>query len=102
MYSTGKMYALYLCREGQSGPINRYPEATSPSQVAGCRNGSSGGVKKQKRDGTAFTTGQLMELEKEFAMTPYLGRARRLKHADILRRNERTMPVLCRRHQIQI
>nr|AIB07878.1 Hox cluster protein ShxA [Callimorpha dominula] len=56
-------------------------------------NKTSGGVKKQKRIRTAFTSQQMMELEKEYARTRYLDRARRIELADVLRLNERTIKI---------
>lgn len=56
-------------------------------------NRTNGGVKKQKRIRTAFTSQQMMELEQEYARTRYLDRTRRIELADILRLNERTIKI---------
>ncbi|XP_075976107.1 uncharacterized protein LOC142976561 [Anticarsia gemmatalis] len=56
-------------------------------------NKTTGGVKKQKRIRTAFTSQQMMELEQEYARNRYLDRARRIELADVLRLNERTIKI---------
>ncbi|XP_021196019.3 homeobox protein Hox-D3 [Helicoverpa armigera] len=56
-------------------------------------NKPAGGVKKQKRIRTAFTSQQMMELEQEYSRTRYLDRARRIELAEILRLNERTIKI---------
>ncbi|CAB3235510.1 unnamed protein product [Arctia plantaginis] len=56
-------------------------------------NKTSGCVKKQKRIRTAFTSQQMVELEKEYKRTHYLDRARRLQLAEVLRLNERTVKI---------
>ncbi|XP_047997922.1 homeobox protein Hox-A4-like [Leguminivora glycinivorella] len=53
----------------------------------------TGGVKKPKRIRTAFTSQQMMELEKEYARTRYLDRSRRIELAKILNLNERTIKI---------
>uniref|UniRef100_A0A2A4IW31 Homeobox domain-containing protein n=1 Tax=Heliothis virescens TaxID=7102 RepID=A0A2A4IW31_HELVI len=65
--------------------ISQFPGWTS--------NKSTGGVKKQKRIRTAFTSQQMIELEQEYSRTRYLDRARRIELAEILRLNERTIKI---------
>ncbi|XP_053605952.1 homeobox protein Hox-B3a-like [Plodia interpunctella] len=54
---------------------------------------SINGVKKQKRNRTAFTSQQMMELEQEYARTRYLDRTRRIELSEILHLNERTIKI---------
>ncbi|CAB3250608.1 unnamed protein product [Arctia plantaginis] len=54
-------------------------------------NKTSRGVKKRIR--TAFTTMQMVELEKEYAKNRYLDRSRRLEVAEVLQINERTIKI---------
>ncbi|CAH1635632.1 unnamed protein product [Spodoptera littoralis] len=49
--------------------------------------------RKPKRVRTAFTTDQLLALEHEFKLTPFLARHRRLQLADVLHLNERTIKI---------
>ncbi|XP_022826375.1 homeobox protein Hox-A3-like [Spodoptera litura] len=49
--------------------------------------------RKPKRVRTAFTTDQLLALEHEFMLTPFLARHRRLQLADVLHLNERTIKI---------
>lgn len=85
----------------QNGPVVPGPtwsNQTAPgrfvAQTPGWNNSKpSGGVKKQKRIRTAFTSQQMMELEQEYSRTRYLDRARRIELADILRLNERTIKI---------
>ncbi|KAH9630398.1 hypothetical protein HF086_016116 [Spodoptera exigua] len=49
--------------------------------------------KKPKRVRTAFTTDQLLALENEFKLTPFLSRTSRLQLAETLQLNERTVKI---------
>lgn len=49
--------------------------------------------RKQKRIRTAFTSQQMMELEREFNLTRYLDRSRRIELAEALQLNERTIKI---------
>lgn len=49
--------------------------------------------RKQKRIRTAFTSQQMMELEREFSLTRYLDRSRRIELAETLHLNERTIKI---------
>lgn len=49
--------------------------------------------RKQKRIRTAFTSQQMMELEREFTLTRYLDRSRRIELAESLHLNERTIKI---------
>lgn len=56
-------------------------------------NKVSNGVKKQKRNRTAFTSHQMMELEQEYSRTRYLDRNRRIELSEILNLNQRTIKI---------
>lgn len=56
-------------------------------------NKVSNGVKKQKRNRTAFTSHQMMELEQEYTRTRYLDRNRRIELSEILNLNQRTIKI---------
>lgn len=51
------------------------------------------GVKKQKRNRTAFTSHQMMELEQEYARARYLDRTRRIELSESLNLNQRTIKI---------
>ncbi|XP_028170701.1 homeobox protein Hox-A3-like [Ostrinia furnacalis] len=51
------------------------------------------GVKKQKRNRTAFTSHQMVELEQEYARARYLDRTRRIELSTILGLNQRTVKI---------
>lgn len=65
-------------------PNGRYVQTTVPRP---------GGVKKQKRMRTAFSSYQMSELEQEYARTKYLDRTRRLELSSVLNLNERTIKI---------
>lgn len=64
----------------------------STSRVVPKYNNANRG-RKQKRIRTAFTSQQMMELEREFALTRYLDRSRRIELAETLQLNERTIKI---------
>ncbi|CAG4982378.1 unnamed protein product [Parnassius apollo] len=71
-----------------NGVAERYTRPTwNPTKT------TSGAVKKHKRVRTAFTSQQMMELEKEYARNRYLDRTRRIELANILHLNERTIKI---------
>lgn len=81
----------------QNGPImngnNGYmhPVHSSSRLVPKYNNTNRG--RKQKRIRTAFTSQQMMELEREFSLTRYLDRSRRIELAETLQLNERTIKI---------
>ncbi|KAJ8718968.1 hypothetical protein PYW07_016525 [Mythimna separata] len=52
-------------------------------------NKTTGGVKKQKRIRTAFTSQQMMEMEQEYTRSRYLDRARRIELAGMKEKKDR-------------
>ncbi|XP_049871198.1 pancreas/duodenum homeobox protein 1-like [Pectinophora gossypiella] len=63
----------------------------SQNEVKGAKSANI--VRKPKRVRTAFSTQQIMELEQEYVRTRYLDRDRRIKLAEILKLNERTIKI---------
>lgn len=81
----------------QNGPVmncnNGYlnPVPSTSRMVPKYNNANRG--RKQKRIRTAFTSQQMMELEREFTLTRYLDRSRRIELAETLQLNERTIKI---------
>ncbi|XP_026330499.1 homeobox protein ceh-13-like [Hyposmocoma kahamanoa] len=73
---------------GNNGYLQPVP---STSRMTPKYNNARG--RKQKRIRTAFTSQQMMELEREFTLTRYLDRSRRIELAETLQLNERTIKI---------
>ncbi|XP_059910746.1 homeobox protein HOX3-like [Gadus macrocephalus] len=67
-----------------AGPV----VGVAPAGQSGCAAG--GGLRRER---TAFSSGQLLELEKEFHFSPYLSRTRRLDMATGLRLTDRQIKI---------
>lgn len=78
--------AIMNCNNGYLNPV------PSTSRIAPKYNNANRG-RKQKRIRTAFTSQQMMELEREFTLTRYLDRSRRIELAETLQLNERTIKI---------
>lgn len=74
---------------GNNGYLHPVP---STSRLAPKYNNTNRG-RKQKRIRTAFTSQQMMELEREFTLNRYLDRSRRIELAETLQLNERTIKI---------
>ncbi|CAL8250067.1 unnamed protein product [Arctogadus glacialis] len=70
--------------KGSAGPV----VGVAPTGQSGCAAGG-----RLRRERTAFSSGQLLELEKEFHFSPYLSRTRRLDMATGLRLTDRQIKI---------
>ncbi|KAM7404753.1 hypothetical protein PAMP_012072 [Pampus punctatissimus] len=80
---------LTICRSGVIFPWMN-PRTTDSEQSV---SGGGGGRHSVRRERTAFTNSQLLELEKEFHFSPYLCRPRRLEMAAGLQLTDRQVKI---------
>ncbi|XP_059188621.1 homeobox protein HOX3-like [Centropristis striata] len=82
---------LTICRAGVTFPWMNPRTTDSEQSVSGAV--AAGGRLGVRRERTAFTNSQLLELEKEFHFSPYLCRPRRLEMAAGLRLTDRQVKI---------
>nr|ABF22425.1 homeobox protein HoxB3b [Takifugu rubripes] len=72
---------------------SRHSDEKSSSRIAECTEKTSAVATASKRTRTAYTSAQLVELEKEFHFSRYLCRPRRVEMASLLNLQERQIKI---------